>query len=619
MRSQGKFALVSTVALCAAFAAPVLGQEFQYATPAEINDFPEEPEKLLEMQSLWSQMLASFVDIGRTGDPWTNIYDAPRSNFVDPKDPPSGPVFVQPITWTGFPNRVRWYFSTSQDNPYGLGEDLTYPLADEGRLDASSPQMGLWLNELGTDAKENLAEVLKKHPKLGSKDLSTFAPVKIPSEVCPVVDWSEAPEKWQLFTGSAAGPRAWKDEYNEWVVRRDDKGHIVEFSVTAESPEYWFTLWNVDPVRVLELYRDIVSPDVVLDDLYMRDAQGAVVMNYLGKPAYNPLNKWNYGFSATETGGGAAHLTSPPSTLGAEVYLGTAASILRDVDAENYGPNQMICSGQYGGHFRNSDPNIGLQGNQVIHNLKMRYTMTDPIALYMQYPDFSNYETPDGTPAETFLTVKRGRLAKDTGGKYDEILHMTFRVPESYGYTVSDIKINGRKIIWGSQISETYNVALAASVYLDSTPVDATRYPEVGDNPTPNAWAQQPMATAVFDAVQNVPAIADATVPILPVFVAPGTKLDAMAIEAIDGAADAKLEYVAPDGTVSDAVRVTVHGTNTLNEKPDSKGIYEEIFYLVSIEVDANATPGSYGLRIQNPGAPEQIATPGNLIVRAKQ
>jgi hypothetical protein len=68
------------------------------------------------------------------------------------------------------------------------------------------------------------------------------------------------------------------------------------------------------------------------EDLYLLDEKGnSVIVRETGLPAYNPINKWNSGSSAIENGGGAVHLTSPPNSLGAEIYLGAAATILREV------------------------------------------------------------------------------------------------------------------------------------------------------------------------------------------------------------------------------------------------------------------------------------------------
>ena len=85
-----------------------------------------------------------------------------------------------------------------------------------------------------------------------------------------------------------------------------------------------------------------------------------------GRPAYNPLNKWNSGPKAvrgTNASGGAMHLTSTPNTLQTEMALAGGATILRPCG--NGVPQTVICCAQYGQAYRNSDPHIGQQVNQV--------------------------------------------------------------------------------------------------------------------------------------------------------------------------------------------------------------------------------------------------------------
>ena len=81
------------------------------------------------------------------------------------------------------------------------------------------------------------------------------------------------PITWIAF--GPAGPRGWKDEYNERVTTRNSDGKNTKVSFTAET----------------------------------------ILRDHRGLPVYNPLNEWNYGNRATAISGGAAHLTSPPNTV----------------------------------------------------------------------------------------------------------------------------------------------------------------------------------------------------------------------------------------------------------------------------------------------------------------
>jgi len=622
MKLQNKLLVTAVASLCIAI--PELSAQrapFHYGTPGDIVDFKNDPEKQARMQQLWNWNMNAFAEMGITGNPWTNVNDAPRPNYQNPARVPEGAVSVdQPITWTAFPNKVMWYFNTSQNNPYQLDKALLYPLADEGRLDKDSLAMQEWLKAQGSSeaiVRSNLNAVLKNQPVFGDMDKSAFVPVTIPSESCPVVNWAQPQSKWRKFNSNISGPRGWKDEYNEWAVTRNEKGQITKINFTAENPEYWFTLWNVDPNKVLELYRELVHPSVELKDLQLTDKDGKVVPDYAGNPYYNPLKKWNYGNNATSEGGGAVHLTSPPNTVGAEIYLGAAATILRNLGPAHYSPMNNICSAQYGGVFRNSDPNIGIQANQVVRNINATLTLKNPIALYMQKPDFSNYVTPDGTPAEEFFTVVRGRLAAEAGTNYDQILHGRFEVPASKGYTISDITIGGMPIWWGAQIAETFNQALAAEAFPGLPPGDVEFYPPVAARSNPNAWAQPLVTNAAFKAVASKPAISAATIPLLPPAVTPGTALKDMALEVISGSPGASIEYVAANGVVEKGIKVTIKSSYVPGDGnvTGKHQLYDVLVYVLDIEVGDKVTPGQYGVRVTNPGAAVQVPVPGNLTV----
>lgn len=595
--------------------------ESYYQLPADINDFENDPAAYQKLLSLWNMNMNAFNQQGIVGNPWSNEYDAPRVNYLDPaKTAGDTHKVIHPITWTAFPNRVNWYFSTSQNNPYQIPDDLLYPLADQGRLNPADPALQSWVKIQGLE--KQLAKLIATHPELNGKDLSNFAPVKVPTDICPVVNWSQ-PKKddkgnslWTSF--GPAGPRGWKDEYNEWVTTRNADGKITKISFTAENPEYWFSLWRVDPLKVLALYHQLVGTQVILEDLYLKNEKGEVLKGYQGKPVYNPLNKWNYGNNATQTHGGAAHLTSPPNTVGAEIYLGAAATIVRQLSAQDYSPQDNNCMAQYGSSFRNSDPNIGMQANQIVRNIKLPITLTNPISLYMQTPDFSNYTTPDGTPAKNFFRIVRGRTAAEAGRNYDQILHAVFEVPADKNYTVSDIKIGGKNIWWGSQIAETFNQALSATAFTDVPLTKQAPMPSVvSPKAKPNPWPQPLVNNDVFQTISNSKTLSAATIPLLPVAVQAGDTITNMAMETLFGGKDASIQYLRADQTVESGIQVTVTEQYALDGAvvPGQHKIYDTFVYVLTISVADNVLPGQYGAQVTNPGTLKQIAVPGNLIV----
>lgn len=100
--------------------------------------------------------------------------------------------------------------------------------------------------------------------------------------------------------------------------------------------------------------------------------------------------------------------------------LAAQATLLRDIHPVDYNMQNMVCKGAYGRAYRNSDPHIGLQANQLVKNLGVMITLTNPLGLYIQAPDFSSYQTPDGTDASEFYKVIRGTRAGENGAKYDQ-------------------------------------------------------------------------------------------------------------------------------------------------------------------------------------------------------
>ena len=590
----------------------------RYNTPADVVDFPDSPEQQRQLDQLWDAVIDGFVKQGIVGNPWNARDDAPRQSYLDPKNLPANlPMVEQPITWVAFPNRVTWYFNQSQGNPYQIPKLLLYPLVDDGRLNPDDPALQSWVAE--HHLQDDLSRLLKQFPQIASNDLSNFAPLPVPSDICPNVNWRQPPDQWRdgktPNNFGPNGPRGWKDEYNEWVVTRNAERKITKISFTAENPEYWFSLWRVDPQRVLALYHQLVSPLVTIDDLYLRDKQGQVVLDYRGQPFYNPLNKWNYGNRATASSGGAAHLTSPPNTVGAEIYLGAAATIIRALDSQNYSPQQMNCASQYGQSFRNSDPNIGMQANQIVRNMKLPLSLTNPIALYMQTPDFSSYQTPDGTPAASFFKIVRGRTAAQAGTNYDQILHAVFEVPDHLGYTVSDIRIHGKKIAWGAQMAETFNQALSGTAYASLQAVSG-RPPVTSAHP-PNPTPLALVSNTVLQAVVNNKSIDSATIPLLAPSVAPGEVIRNMALEAQQGIDKVSIVYTHPDGTVASGIKVTQKRTYPLSGRivPGQHQAFDTYVYVIDVAVASDVTPGLYGLQLTNKGSQAQIAQPGALIV----
>jgi hypothetical protein len=256
---------------------------------------------------------------------------------------------------------------------------------------------------------------------------------------------------------------------------------------TCENREYWYTLWSVSPQKVLELYQQLVSPDVEIEDLYLLDDLGKPIIDReTGQPAYNGRNKWN-----STTTKGAVHLISNPNSLSAEIFLAGQATILRH-DAHEQpitDINQLINCSLYGTPNRNSDPTIGAEVNNLVR-AGNRITLSNPVGLYLQDPDFGGFElpfsAPDNAKPSDYWTVNRG-VQKQGNQTHDLILHATFKVPEDQGFTVSDITIDGVPIQFGAQITEKMQVALAGRAIPQVTPPTDLRCAGGSADPLPQA------------------------------------------------------------------------------------------------------------------------------------
>eukprot|EP00245_Coleochaete_scutata_P007463 TRINITY_DN2287_c0_g1_i1.p1 TRINITY_DN2287_c0_g1~~TRINITY_DN2287_c0_g1_i1.p1 ORF type:complete len:466 (+),score=65.30 TRINITY_DN2287_c0_g1_i1:165-1562(+) len=256
------------------------------------------------------------------------------------------------------------------------------------------------------------------------------------------VAWTAFPRRISLAASSdrqrwrvADSDREQQDEYCEWSVeRRGSK--ITRVTFTCEAPEYWEYLASVQPDTVLQLYREHVSSEVRMEDLF-REGE------YLRK------NRWN-----RDTTNGAMHLVQRNNTLGAQVELAAGASIVR-LDSEGQpltDSTELIRCAAYGDERRFSDPFIGASVNALARDGAL-VTVANPVALYFDSFQPVGFVTPDGTDASTFW--------KWTRGENGFHVRAVFEVPPEKGYTVGDITISGKgPIRWGAMLADYIQIRL---------------------------------------------------------------------------------------------------------------------------------------------------------------
>lgn len=543
----------------------------QYHTPAFIVDFPNDPQQQGRMDALWSANVARWVCAALIGDIYDRENYGPRPAFYNPlvTDTPDGAT-VATITWAAFPGRFSALFpSRSSDwdhwSDYGDMPDMTTNLCTGQTID--------------------------------------------PTPYTPT------------------GPRGWQDEYCEWSVTRDASGKVTSVMFTCENPEYWMTLWDCDPNAVLTQYRSLVSAKVQLLDLALLDSNGAPVVDpATGRWAYNPLNKWNNGPHTYPDRGGAVHLTSSPNTLGAEFDLAAAATMPR-VDGSGApikAAAQLVCCALYGRIGRHSDPTIGQNVNAVVNYSGIqgaRLTLTDPPGLYIQTPDFSTFETPDGSDPSSYWTVVRGRTMQGDD-PIDRILHATYEVPAGKGFAVGDIKIGEAPIEFGGQIAGAITMALLGTAFASG---GANQQGVACTLDTPDAqiipWAQALQDAAVFNAYRNLEAAQNEiamSVPVLALPVVQGTTVGNLAMPL-------NLANAVP----ASAVTVTTTAAGVDVEVDSVTEIAGMVTLMVTITASSEAALGDAGIFVAVSGSPSSsepalglltiVAGTGSSAARARR
>lgn len=241
-------------------------------------------------------------------------------------------------------------------------------------------------------------------------------------------------QRWTLADES----RDVQDEYCEWsVTRRPTDDKILRVTFTCEGPEYWEMLAHTSPKTVVSLYQEHISPEIREGDLFDSEAK------------YIARNRWN-----TSTTAGAMHLVQKNNTLGAEIELAAAATIVRVIEGRTLtGEQELIRCSQYGQPERNSDPHIGGVVNSIAQ-LKADLALTNPVGLYFDDLSTAGWAAPDGSDPTSFWAFTRGVAGRGVRAVYE--------VPSSKPFVVGDVTINGAPISFGGQIADCISMKLTA-------------------------------------------------------------------------------------------------------------------------------------------------------------
>jgi len=448
---------------------------FTFHTPAyqSEKDF-QNPEKRAAFEDAWDKYVNRYtVTSANYNLSGGYDYTVPGKTYVNPKERPDffdGAAQI-PVRWEAFPGRVLHYLEDEFKTYY---KDS---IKKANNTSINYRQLAMY----------RMYEMVDIGPEAFQKKYNNNL-VFIPKSPCnPNLD------SLKLF--DPLGPRGWLDEYCEMGIKRNASKKITKLHFTCENPEYYWTMWKIDPKKVLEIYRNTLGNDnIQLEDLYLTDALGNSVIDRTTQlPAYNPINKWNNGTEMTATKGGAMHLTSPPNELSAEIVLAGGGAVLRSYDEEeNATANTLICCSNYGRAYRHSDPHIGQNVYQAVQE-GLEVTLLNPVGLYLQEPLYNYFELPANAPVgskiQDCFRFVRGEVKNKPGQlKYPNnmILHMIMEVPSSWdlSITLEDFKVLGEKLEYGSQVMETIKVQLAAAGKPATASTEAKELDCAADNGT---------------------------------------------------------------------------------------------------------------------------------------
>ena len=397
--------------------------------PAFMNDFDSMPG----MRQAWSDFVSAAFDASIQSEQTAVTTGGGKASgtiqFFNPtKFDPGGPLVEQAITWNAFPKELLVQFGRGRAL---IEADRLWPLAAGGRLFQYDPDLPSVTNPAST-----YPNYLFYRPQV---------------------------------------------EYCEWHVERDPtNGDILKITFTSEPPEYWMAMFGQSmdaggnlgddfkfpgsPERVLDLYRKLVSPQIVLEDLLVKKPFDGPAGHYKSGD-YNPYNPWN-------TTRGIVHLGAPPNTLPAEIKLGADATVLygrSDVDPIVQ-PDALICAANFGGPNRNSDPTIGATVN-ALARLGAMVTIVNPVGLYMDHIDINGWELPKGIAPRDCISIVRGSPG--------HIERLDVAAPPDSGITLSDLVIGGVPLRYGGQIAECITVKLVGGAAAFNSVIDNDLNPAV--------------------------------------------------------------------------------------------------------------------------------------------
>jgi hypothetical protein len=264
-----------------------------------------------------------------------------------------------------------------------------------------------------------------------------------------------------------------QDEYLEWHAREVD-GVLHSITFVCEGWDYFQFLFRQGEAgreHVAKRYRDCTGDDSITPQhleapatLGFRLPSGHIEP-FVRKGDLNPRNRFN-------RENGIVHLSHRANNLAAEVALAVTSALPRE-DGNDQLVNgddakRLMCCTLAGDPGRSSDPNIAAGAYLAVTDPEkpQRFTLTDPIGLYIADFAYGMLQHPDGEPApRDYWTPTRGKDADPISEREtSRILRLHLEVPEGQG-VLGEMLIDGNPIEHPAQLAELVKMHLLVDTW----------------------------------------------------------------------------------------------------------------------------------------------------------
>lgn len=264
-----------------------------------------------------------------------------------------------------------------------------------------------------------------------------------------------------------------QDEYLEWHAREVD-GVLRSVTFVCEGWDYYHFLFQQGEEGrqyVAQRYRDCTGDESITpEDLEAPAALGFRLPNgrvrgFVLPGELNPRNRFN-------RENGIVHLSHRANNLGAEVRLAvTSALPRRDANGKlvlGGDAKRLMCCTLAGDPARSSDPNIAAGAYLAVTDPEtpQRFTLTDPIGLYIADFAYGSLQHPNGESASRdYWTVERGKDADPIDDRtQSRILRLHLEIPERDG-VLGEMLIEGSPIEHPAQLAELVRMHLLVDTW----------------------------------------------------------------------------------------------------------------------------------------------------------